>query len=332
MKKLTGAVIGAGMMGGLHSRTIVENPSLELAYIMDISKEAGEKLAKERNAQYTDNLDIVYTDPNVDFVVICLPDQLHVDATLKAIEHKKHILLEKPLATTLEDGETLCKAVEGYDKKVTVGHLLRYDPRFAQAKAAIKRGDIGEIIHMSAKRNNTLAGAYRLGGRTTILCYLAIHDVDMLCWLADEEPANVYTVGNRKALEDIKTEDVYLSVMKFKSGIVASLEHTWCLPDGLPGRLNAGVQVVGTKGALWVDSTNTDLLWATKDKTYSPDTFHWPVVNGKLVGDIREEMNSFTESIMNDTEPVVSFKEANRALRVVQALTDSFNTGEIVSL
>jgi predicted dehydrogenase len=326
------AVVGAGMMGTLHARAISENPASTLVTVVDVDEKRGRDLADKYGAMYTGHYQHVLDDRSIDLVVICLPDQLHRDATLQAIKASKHILLEKPLATSMDDGVAILEASKGYSKKMTVGHLLRYDHRFAQAKKMIADGQIGDIIHMSTWRNNTLSGAERLQGRTSILFYLGVHDIDMLRWFTGCEITKVYADSHSGVLKHLNTEDVFLSLLRFSSGAIASMELSWCLPNGMPARLEAGMEIVGTKGSICIDSFNTGLTLANQSRNFHVDTFHWPEVNERLHGAAADQMAHFLNCITAGTQPLVSVEDAYKAMEVVCHLTESCKRGTPVHI
>lgn len=331
-KAIRTSVVGAGWMGGMHSRVLFENENAELVSIMDLDNKRGSDLAKSFGVKYTDSFEEVLEDSSVQAVVLCLPDHLHREATIKAIKAKKHILLEKPLATTIEDAKDILDATKGYEGKISIGHLLRYDNRFAQAKRLIQKGEIGDVIHISSWRNNTSIGAERLQGRTSIMFYLGVHEIDLIRWYSDSEVVRVFSESNTRKLVHLGTEDVYVSTLKLANGTVACMELSWCLPNGFSSRLQAGMEIVGTKGAVCIDSFNTGLSLVNEEKNMNLDTFYWPEVNYRLNGALSNQMAGFLNSILDDTEPLVSVEDAYKAVEVACGLTESSRNGYPVNL
>src|SRR5699024_4337641 len=183
MKRLKMAVVGIGVMGQLHARTISECDSAELVAIIDLNEELGKKEAEKYGVKYYKNIeDIIYTDV-ADAYSVVLPDRLHVDITSKILLAGKHVLLEKPMADTLEGAKKIEEAAEKGNDRVMIGHVMRFDLRYANAAKAIRDGEIGDIVHVSARRLSNIDVGVRMNGSSSVLFYLGIHDVDALQWV-----------------------------------------------------------------------------------------------------------------------------------------------------
>src|SRR5699024_196430 len=168
------AVVGMGMMGQLHARTLSGLPEVELVAVeVDESTRTATQrdLGIEVRATLTDDL-----LGSVDAVVVTLPDHLHVDATVRALEAGTHVLVEKPLAATVADCDRIL-AAETTPDRLMVGHLLRFDERLRELKRRLDAGVLGTVHHVRVHRANSAATGERLAGRVSVVGFLGVHDL-----------------------------------------------------------------------------------------------------------------------------------------------------------
>ncbi|MGC9529625.1 MAG: Gfo/Idh/MocA family protein [Candidatus Bipolaricaulaceae bacterium] len=118
----------------------------------------------------------------LDGVIIATPEHLHVDPVVQAAEAGCHIFLEKPMARTLDQADQVIAACRGNRCKLMIGYILRFEPAYIEIKRAVAGGNIGEFKSAYGRRNGTIDEARRLGGRTTVTNYIAVHDIDQILW------------------------------------------------------------------------------------------------------------------------------------------------------
>ena len=193
-------VLGAGFMGTPHARAFARIPGVEVVGIFSRSAEKAVALANEVGAEpFTDPMALV-TDPRVDAVSVTLPTQVHRDYSVAALEAGKHVLLEKPMAVTVEECDAMIAAAQQNKRILMVAHVLRYWPEYVALVQFVKSGALGKPLIATAKR---LAGPPRWaeyylhpewsGGGVVDM---QIHDVDTLNWLFGT-PQTVYAQGQR---------------------------------------------------------------------------------------------------------------------------------------
>src|SRR5687767_4710697 len=173
-------VIGAGgRMGQLHAQTYHSLPNAELVSVCDVDEAAAASVGERLGATVRRDFDELLADPALEAVSICTPDQLHVEPAVAAAGAGKHVLLEKPIATTLEDAQTIAQACAAAGVVLLVGHVLRFDPRFSAAAAALEAGELGALQTIFARRVNGVAAQDRLQGRVNLQMFLGVHDYDL---------------------------------------------------------------------------------------------------------------------------------------------------------
>ena len=315
MERVRVGVIGAGFFGEKHATVYSQLPHAELVAISDINAaRAAEVAGKLGCDHYTDHKALLSRD-DIDAVNIVVPDDLHRPIVLDAVRTGKHILLEKPIAVTVEDCDAILAASEQTDKKFMVAHLVRFDARYIEAKNMIAQGEIGEIVHVTTRRNSPILGARHYSGHCELTTHSGVHDLDFVRWLVDSEYESVYAKGRHVRLkeENIQMYDSVLALYTFENGVIYQKENSWVLPENFPSTLDAKLQVVGTKGVIQIDVCNAGLSVYTNERVTYPELLHWPQINGRAVGAIRDEIIHFLDCIIRDTPIPIRVEEGYRA-------------------
>lgn len=331
MEKLGIVVIGAGWMGELHALTFAQSPHCRVIAVADIDQAKAERVAAQVGAAVFSDYQQALDQPGVAIVTVCTPDHLHLDPVLAAAKRGQHVLVEKPLTSNSAEGRQLLEAVAGAGVKFMVGHLLRFDPRFILAKQAIERGEIGEVVHFYARRNDWLWQGQARGASTNPVFFLGVHDIDMVRWLAGSEVEQLYAQAPVKALVKEGTMDCVLSLVRFKNGACASFEFSWILPSSM-GRPDATMEIVGTKGAIFIDAYQGGLRLHTDRDWKIQDTMYAPQVGARVGGDLRDEIENFVQAVLEDKEPAVSGQDGLIAVQIAEAMLESCRTGQVVAL
>jgi predicted dehydrogenase len=251
----------------------------------------------------------------------------HKDPSLAALAAGKHVFLEKPMASTVEDCDAIVAAANASDAMFMVGHICRFDPRVTLAKAAIDEGRIGRIISMHAKRNlPTAPGSLRLD-KTSPLMGDGVHDTDILMWFLGRAPSRVYARYVR--VNQFTYPDIGWAMLEFEDEAIGVVETNWCLPANTPTVIDAKIDVVGTEGALTIDCSQTGLTVLDGNGLKMQDTDYWPEQHGTMVGILRDEINYFATCIReNRTPDVITPEEAARVVAVLEMAEQSAKIGQ----
>lgn len=327
-------VIGVGFMGSKHAEVFAGLRGCNLIGIAETNKELLVKKSQELEClAFTDYEELIQRK-DVAAVTICLPEDEHVTASISAIEAGKHLFLEKPLATSLKDCDKILDCAARHKVKLVIGHLLRFDPKYAQAYEIVKSGEIGEILQIKAQRDGMLSAGYHSGKHTSVIFHVGIHDIDLMLWFINSSPIKVYAEQVKSVLADVGTEDAILSIVKFKNGAVGSVGCSWVLNDRIGSGVNASMEVIGTDGyiSINVGAERGLRIFSNKEGWQYPDIWHWPVIWQKIGGCLTAELSHFLECIQKDKDPIISGKEARAAVAVALAALNSIKTGQPVVL
>jgi predicted dehydrogenase len=319
-------VVGAGFIGAIHLDAYANMPGVEVVGVADARPEtAAAGAAVVGGRAYTSYEDLVAAE-DVEIVDVCLPTAYHRDLALRAAREGKHVILEKPVARTLQDAEAILEAFSGTENRLFVGHVVRFFPEYARIKAMIDAGDLGTVgVARTSRRSPFLTGwndwyaDWRMSGG--VLLDLVIHDFDFLRWSLGE----VERVYARGVLgREFNRLDYALVTLRFEGGAIAHVEGQW----GYPGPFNYSIEVAGSRALVTADSTESEslqMLGGEVGPGESPD-----FLTGK--SPFQTELEHFVRCIATGVEPVVGPNDAYEALRIGLAATESVLTGEPVTL
>lgn len=332
MEKTRIAVIGLGWFGEIHCDAIAAIPSFELAALCTRTATRLEELGKKYGVSqlYTDYHELL-ANPDIDAVsVVTMWDQ-HTAPTLAALDAGKHVFLEKPMAHTVADCRLICDAAATAKGHLMVGHICRFNPRYAMARQEIAAGNIGKVLSLSSRRNIPAAWTPEILNKIGPIVGDAIHDTDLMLWFTGARVISAY--AQTVDLRGLKYPDVGHTMYRFDNGATATLETVWCMPEKTPFDIDERMSVIGSEGFVHIQDTFPNIGICTKDGFRSPDTTYWPTLNGVTTGALRDELSYFANCCRAGTPPtIITPEEAMAALEAALAAEESAATGQVVHL
>jgi predicted dehydrogenase len=325
VNQLRVGVIGLGYFGERHARIYEAIPNARLVAVCDRDEERASALGKRLGAASVGDYRALLARNDIDAVSICLPDRLHTEAAIASAAAGKAILLEKPFAHDLANARQIAAAVAAAGVRLMIGHILRFDPRYVRVHAASAPEVLGMPLTVRAKRNGIRATAKRLGGATSILFYMGVHDVDAMQWVARSRIASVYAQKIERLGHG--NEDALYAVVSFENGAIGLIDYNWAWPDGLMNGYRSALEIVGTKSAAYLDCADQGFYQVDDDRTTGGDTHLWPEINGRIVGDLADEIAHFVDAVLYNKPFVQDWREALDAVPVLDALARSSVTG-----
>jgi UDP-N-acetylglucosamine 3-dehydrogenase len=273
--------------------------------VSDLMKGTLAEVSKKYQTVGFVDYDNILKMPEIEAVSVCVPTTYHHSVVMGAIEQGKHVLVEKPIAFTLDEARDMIRAAKREGVKLATGHVERFNPAVLEAKKLIREGLIGEIVSVSAKRVGPFPPRIKDVGVTIDL---AIHEVDVMAYLLDSPASKVYAhVGSR--LEKCEFEDHAEIMMEFYNGASGVLEVNWLTPYK-----QRKLEVTGTEGILALDYIDQDVEIFGKNARKVRVPHHEPLM---------EELNSFLNSIIDDEKPKITGEDGMHALKVVLAAMES---------
>ncbi len=325
----------------LHARAFSQLPDARVVAICDPALEKAPEIPHLSRPVdfYRDHRKLLERE-DIDAVVIATPENLHREVVVDASSMGKHILLEKPIATTTEDARQIIEAASNV--KLMMGHILRFDVRYAHIKAAVDDGTIGKPLILYARRNATILEARRLGGRVEVEEYISVHDIDQAFWYFDDRAVKVTAeCVEGPVMKELGVHDFIWITVRFKGGGLAVIETGWGLSEGIGkwrrpatwgGFGDVHLELIGEKGSLYLDYRPMCLSAIDEEGWKFPDTLHWPIMHGEIAGDLLEEDRYFIKVLKGERDIISTGEDGFRALEVVLAAKRSSKEGASVSL
>lgn len=316
MKQTNVGVIGVGSMGYNHVRIYSELENANLVAISDMVRGTLDKVSKEFNTVgYVDYDNILQID-DIEVVNICVPTVFHHDVVMRAIEAGKNVLVEKPIASKLNEAEEIIKAAEDAGVTLATGHVERFNPAVRVAKKLIDEGAIGEVVTANSKRLGPFPPRIRDVG---VAIDLAIHDIDIFNYLFNSRANTVFANMSSK-LKNCEFEDHAEIMTKYDSGVLSILETNWLTPYK-----KRQLNITGIDGIISVDYGNQTVT-LFKENNQVED------IKVENKEPLKEELRSFVDCVQNNTPPEVSGKDGYEALRIVDAAMTSSKDKRLVYL
>lgn len=304
-------VIGVGVIGATHCDAICRIPNARLVAVAHRREERAREIAMKYSTKAFIDYEEMLSLPQLDAVVVCTPDHMHVKPCLDAARAGKHILVEKPIATALPDANAIIQAAREARVKLQVGHHLRYDPKYIRAKEHVDAGDIGALNSIFARRVGGLSVAQRVNARTSLFLFLGVHDYDVMRWISGAEAATVYAQQRSNKLLEIGALDMAHTLVTFTDGVIGSVELGWVLPQTFPAKHDFRLDIFGTDGAVQLD-TNQGVLLCTSQRFDLP-----------YRADLLDADSDFVRCIIEDRAPRVSGEDGREAMRIALAAMKS---------
>jgi predicted dehydrogenase len=335
MQKLGVGIIGLGAAGLLHAESYNQiSDKARVVVLCDKDKGCVESNAPIYGAcPYTNYHDILQRK-DIDIIDICLPHHLHAKAAIAAAEAGKHILVEKPIATTLKDADDMIKAAKKAGVKFMVAENHAFIPAHALAKKMVDQGQIGRVF---------LAKAYEIVGDVPIehgwktspealgsLLDMGVHRFFVLQWIMGEVKS-VFAFAEKLTCElDTKNDDTAVIVLQFKNGALGEVDLT----SGAVSEPTNRLELYGIKGTIIEDHMcEPPLMYSSHQPGFETEGWVKPVVEhapfpGYYGISFKNEVEHFVDCVREDKEPLVSGERAKAALKVALCAYQSVKTGK----
>jgi UDP-N-acetylglucosamine 3-dehydrogenase len=332
MKQVKHGILGLGWFGEKHCEALQAIPTAELYAVCTRSATRLAEVAGKFGIPktYTDYRAML-ADPELDSVSITTMWDQHAEPAIAALAAGKHVFLEKPMASTVADCDRIVEAAKRATGYFMVGHICRFNPRYATARQEIAAGKIGQIISMYARRNlPAWVGASVLDKIGPIIGD-GVHDTDLMFWFSGSRAVTAF--AQTVKVRNHANPDLGHVMYRLASGASCLLEAVWCLPDTTPFQIDERLEIIGTEGAISIHDTFPNLMIVDKQGSRCPDTTYWPTLHGRLQGALRDELAYFVNCVATGQRPdIITPEESREAVRACLAAEQSAATGKLVAI
>lgn len=326
MPPLRVAVIGLGAFGERHVATLASLPQVEVVAVVSRRPERAAEIAARYGiaAPFTDYA-LMFDAVQPDAVTVATAENAHRDPVIAALEAGASVLVEKPMASTVEDAQAMLEAAATAPGFLMPGHLLRFDARYAGIKATITAGEVGEIVSLVARRNRPRS-LITSHGRVHPVLVTGIHDLDIMLWLTGQHVERV-RAHHQLATRGSRGHGVW-ALLEFSGGAIGILETSWLIPERAGIETDDTFEVVGDRGTIRAPISAGALQIWREAGPISRDVGYEPLLHGQIAGALREELAYFTACARTGARPtIVTPRDGLNALVVAQAIIASAEQG-----
>jgi UDP-N-acetylglucosamine 3-dehydrogenase len=332
---LAAGVIGLGAMGINHARVYGEIDGVELVAVAEPEAERRRLAARPPLAgslrTYADYREMLARE-RLDLLSVAVPTRLHREVAKAALERQVAVLVEKPIAAELEEGQAILAAAEEAGCQLMVGHVERFNPAVQELKRRLEAGELGRVFLARAERVGPFPQRTRDVG---VVQDLATHDIDIMRFLLASEVERVY--AETEAGLRTEHEDLLSAVMRFRSGAVGLLEVNWLTPTKV-----RRLALVGEAGMFVVDYLTQDLLFYERESAGAAWASPAAVAGGgeramtrlpiEKKEPLRAELEAFVRSVAQGSPSPMPAEDALVAVEVAARLVESGRTRRVVQV
>jgi predicted dehydrogenase len=262
---------------------------------------------------------------DMDAAVVAVPTRFHREVGLAALDRGIHVLVEKPIAASLEEGRDLVEAAARARRLLAVGHIERFNPAVRELQRRVGAGELGRVFQVQARRQGPFPARIRDVG---VVIDLATHDLDVMCHLVDSEIDRVY--GETAQRIHTEHEDLLNALLKFDGGAVGVLQVNWLTPTKI-----RELSVLGERGLFVVDYLTQELSHFKNAEAALPnlrgvsegEMVRFPITQAEP---LKLELTSFLDAVREGGPVEVDGEAGMRALLLALALVKSATEGRAI--
>ncbi|GAE32116.1 Gfo/Idh/MocA family protein [Halalkalibacter hemicellulosilyticus] len=341
MSKVKVGVIGCGSISKYrHIPEYANNEQVEIVAVCDVIEERVNEFAEQYEAKAYTSYEELLANDEIDAVSVCLPNALHAPVSIAALQAGKHVLCEKPMATSKEEGEAMIAAAKESGKKLMIGHNQRFVPSHQKAREMIANGELGKIYSFRTAFGHGGPERWSVDGKDSwffrkedafigAMGDLGVHKTDVIRYVLGEEMTEVGAFVETGAKENSDVDDNAVCVLKTESGIIGTLAASWSY---VPKEDNSTI-IYGEKGIIRLEDDPVNSM-VVQYKTGEVVKYELGGIQTNESGGqtSSQVIDHFVDAIINDTEPLITGEEGLKSLEVVLAALESSDTKKITSL
>jgi predicted dehydrogenase len=309
-----GMISFAHMHAWSYAQAIKKNPHALLAGITDDDPERGRRMAEELDTVWFERTEDLIAAS--DAVVICSENAKHAAYTIEAAKAGKHILCEKPIATTVEDGKAMIEAADKNGVQLMIAFPCRFSTVAMRMKERIASGELGTLVAMNGTNRGSMPGGWfvdrPMSGGGAVMDH-TVHVLDLMRWfMPGAEVTEVYAEADRLFHDDLDIDDSGLLTFSFDNGVIASLDPSWSRSKSFPMWGDLTMDILGTNGAGKMDLYKQNMTLHSDDTMKTTQPFWGDDPDQGLIDD-------FVDCIVSGKPVSVTGTDGLRAMEVALA-------------
>lgn len=319
-------------MGKNHARVYSELAEANLVGVSDSNPETARSIGDTFGAHaYSDFRELLQKE-KPEAVSVAVPTALHEQVVTEVLKSGAHVLVEKPIAATLDEGKRLIDLAKKLDRKLMVGHIVRFNPAIQELKKRLQAGELGRIYQVFCRRAGPFPARIRDVG---VVVDLAPHDADIIRFLTGMDPVRLYAETEQRIHTD--HEDLLFGMLRFPDGVTAAVEINWLTPTKI-----REVLVLGERGLFRVDDLTQDLYFYENAQASGLAWDSLKNLRGVSEGGmsrfaiqrfepLKAELQGFLKAVAENTAVPVSGEDGLAALKIALALVEAGTTHQVIT-
>ena len=318
MKKINVAVIGTGNMGQHHVRVFSTLRKVKLIAVCDQNIERAKELAQKYGSKFYQDYNVMLNSEQIDAVTIAVPTFLHHKIALDVLKRGLSVLIEKPIATTLEEAKDIVQASHKEKSIVMIGHIERFNPAVGVLKKLIMKDTFGRIITLNSKRVGGVPAQIK---NANVILDLAIHDIDISNYLLDDLPYKVLGFKSKNVIKE--QEDSAIILLKYQNSI-SVIENNWITPVKV-----RTLDITGTKAYARLDYIKQSLVLYASNFDFQKEPYNnyqefihktttkrKKNVYIKKAEPLKRELESFISHVIRKKQPLMDAQTGYNVLKI----------------
>lgn len=339
------AIAGYGWFGKMHHKVYMAMEDVEIVGIFDVNedsfnmekKSAQDAFHKDmksvspenKNTRFFTNLEQMLAETRPDILDIVVPENIHINIALVGLKYKCHLVIEKPMTVNYSDAKNIFDKARQNDLQVYVGHVLRFDARYAALAHMLSDVDGKDIRHISMERNFQSKSHY-VYGRVHPAYSACIHDVDIIRWMSKSKVTEVSAFANYYLNREYP--DVIVAILKLESGALCTIQNVWHISESCPYGFEFSSKFITKEDTFMIRNEPVISKWGKEVVEY-PEMFFWPQINGKVVGALKDELTHYIYCAKKNIEsPILPNSEVLDSMKIADSIVQSINTKQTIRL
>ena len=342
MERTKVAILGAGFVANIHVESYMRFiPEAEVVAVYSNMEEEAKAFALAHGIpQWYDDLDKLLAESGAQVIDIGLPNYLHHGACMKAAAANRHVIIEKPLALTLEQADEMIDACKKQGVLLMYAEQLCFTPKYERARTLVEHGAVGKVymIKQSEKHSGPHSAWFykkeTAGGG--VMMDMGCHALAWFRWMNKNNPVKSVYANMKTVMHDTDCDDNTVAIIEFENGVTAVAENSWARHGGMDDR----IEIYGDKGVIYADlfKGNSSLTYSIDGYDYASEkagsTKGWTFTIFEEVYNqgYPHELKHFISCVREGKQPVVTGEDGRAVLEIIYAAYESARTGAKVNL
>jgi predicted dehydrogenase len=342
MERTKVAILGTGFAANVHMESYLRFvPEAEVVAILNHHMDKAEAFAKAHGiSQWYDNLDQLLSESGAQVIDICLPNYLHHEACMKAAAANKHVIIEKPLALTLEEANEMIDACKKKGLLLMYAEELCFAPKYERARALVEHGAVGKVYLLKqAEKHSGPHSAWFYNKETAgggVMMDMGCHALAWFRWMNKNNPVKTVYADMKTVMHNTDCDDNTLVILEFENGVTALAEDSWARHGGMDDH----IEIYGDKGVVYADlfKGNSALTYSVDGYDYASEkagtTKGWTFTAFEEVFNqgYPHELKHFINCVREGKQPLVTGEDGLAVLELIYAAYASAKSGTKIKL